>query len=71
VTRTYHVSQTLILPEAGQSLGTRLANARYVRPTDDSRLTLITCHPYGSLRNRLIVIARPAEHGSRSEPPEG
>jgi sortase A len=70
VSRTYHVSQTLILPEAGQPLGTRLANARYVLPTDDSRLTLVTCHPYGSLCNRLIVIARPAERGPASEPRE-
>ncbi len=70
VSRTFHVSQTLILPEAVQPLGTRLANARFVLPTEDSRLTLVTCHPYGSLRNRLIVIARPAERGSGFEPLE-
>lgn len=58
VSYTYHVSQTLILPEGGQPLEVRLENARYVVPTLDTRLTLVTCHPYGSLRNRLIVIAR-------------
>lgn len=57
--RTYAVSETLILPEAGQPLQVRIANARHAMPTDDERLTLITCHPYGSLRNRLIVIATP------------
>jgi len=57
---TYAVSEILILPEAGQPLDVRLENARYILPTGDERLTLVTCHPYGSLRNRLIVIAFPA-----------
>jgi len=70
ISRTYAVSQILILPEGGQRLEVRLANARYVLPTDDERLTLVTCHPYGSLRNRLIVIARPPEFNTSSEPPE-
>lgn len=70
VSRTYAVSQTLILPEAGQALEVRLANARYVLPADDERLTLVTCHPYGSLRNRLIVVARPSQSDAASEPPE-
>ena len=56
---TYAVTEVLILPEADQPLEVRLENARYVLPTDDERLTLVTCHPYGSLRNRLIVIAHP------------
>ena len=55
----YAVSETLTLREAGQSLEARLENARHILPTDDERLTLVTCHPYGSLRYRLIVIARP------------
>ena len=58
---TYEVSEILILPEGGQPLEVRLENARYILPTDDERLTLVTCHPYGSLRNRLIVIAFPQE----------
>jgi len=61
VAYTYAVSETLILPEAGQPLEVRRENARYILPTDDERLTIVTCHPYGSLRNRLIVIAMPAE----------
>ena len=56
---TYAVSETLILPEAGQPLEVRLENARYILPTGDERLTLVTCHPYGSLRYRLLVIAYP------------
>lgn len=56
---TYTVSSVLILPEAGQPIEVRLENARYILPTGDERLTLVTCHPYGSLRYRLIVIAFP------------
>jgi LPXTG-site transpeptidase (sortase) family protein len=62
VTYTYAVTDTLILPEAGQPIEVRIENARYIQPTSDERLTLVTCHPYGSLRNRLIVIAQPTEH---------
>lgn len=56
---TYTVHEVLILPEAGQPLAVRQANAAYTQPTDDERLTLVTCHPYGSLDNRLVVIAYP------------
>ncbi len=56
---TYTVAKMLILPEGGQPLEVRIQNAQYILPTDDERLTLVTCHPYGSLRNRLIVIAFP------------
>jgi sortase A len=58
---TYAISEILILPEADQPLEVRLENARYILPTGDERLTLVTCHPYGSLRYRLIVIAHPAQ----------
>ena len=56
----YRVKEKYILPEAGQQLEVRLQNALYVQGTLDERLTLVTCHPYGSLANRLIVIAVPA-----------
>jgi sortase A len=57
----YQIVESLILPEAGQPLSVRIANAQYAQPTEDERLTLITCHPYGSIRNRLIVIATPLQ----------
>jgi len=62
---TYTVSEMLILPEGGQPLEVRLENARHILPTDDERLTIVTCHPYGSLRNRLVVIARPIRMTNR------
>lgn len=58
-TYAYTVQEMYILPEAGQPLEVRLRNAQYIQPTADERLTLVTCHPYGSLRNRLVVIAFP------------
>jgi LPXTG-site transpeptidase (sortase) family protein len=60
LTYTYTVESLYILREANQPLEVRLENARYILPTTDERLTLVTCHPYGSIQNRLIVIARPA-----------
>ncbi len=57
VTYTYTVTEKLILPEAGQPIDVRIQNAQYVLPTADERLTLVTCHPYGSLANRLVIIA--------------
>jgi LPXTG-site transpeptidase (sortase) family protein len=56
----YRVGEKYILKEAGQSLEVRLENARYIQWTPDERLTLVTCHPYGSLANRLVLIAYPA-----------
>jgi LPXTG-site transpeptidase (sortase) family protein len=59
VSFTYSVTERLILPEANQPLEVRIENARHIQPTEDERITLVTCHPYGSLLNRLIVIAHP------------
>jgi len=57
---TYVVEENLILPEAGASDEERLANAAYIAPTDDERLTLVTCWPYWTNTHRVVVIARPA-----------
>ncbi len=59
-TYTYRVGEKHILPEAGQPLEVRLKNASYIQPTEDERVTLVTCHPYGSLANRLVIVAYPA-----------
>jgi len=58
-TYTYTVTERLILPEGGRSLEVRIQNAQYILPTEDERLTLVTCHPYNSLANRLLIIAHP------------
>jgi sortase A len=55
----YMVVQTMTLAEEGQPVETRLANARWILPTEDERVTLITCWPYDSNTHRLVVIALP------------
>ena len=63
----YRIAEMLILPEGGETLEVRAENARFIQPTADERVTLVTCYPYGSLRNRLIVIARPERSGIAAE----
>ncbi len=59
--RRYHymVVQTMTLAEEGQPPEVRAANARWILPTLDERVTLITCWPYTSNTHRLVVIALP------------
>jgi LPXTG-site transpeptidase (sortase) family protein len=59
--RRYVVHEVLILPEKDQPLEARLANARYLLPTDDERLTLVTCWPYENNTHRTVVMAFPQE----------
>jgi hypothetical protein len=53
----YRVTSFYRLSEAGVSLEQRLANARYMDPTPDAVLTLITCWPPWSNTYRLVVRA--------------
>jgi sortase A len=55
----YLVTNTMILPERDVSIEERLENARWILPSDDERVTLITCWPYFSNTHRLIIVARP------------
>lgn len=55
----YRVEQKEILRQAGASAEERRENARFIGPTDDERLTLVTCWPDTGNSHRLIVIARP------------
>ena len=63
--REYVVSLRKILPEKGQPLEVRLDNAKWIQPTSDERLTLVTCWPYTNNTHRLIVVALPADAPSR------
>ncbi len=58
----YVVVQTMTLAEQDQPLEIRQSNARWILPTDDERVTLITCWPYYANTHRLVVIARPLDH---------
>jgi len=55
---SYVVDRVDRIQELGQPLAQRLANAAVMGPTDDSRLTLITCWPNWAYTHRVIVVAR-------------
>ncbi len=55
----YKVTTRKIVPEAGQPEAVRMENAQWMLPTDDERLTLITCWPYTNNTHRLIIVAKP------------
>lgn len=56
---SYMVVNVMILPEKGQDFSVRLENARWLMPSEDERVTLITCWPATSNTHRLIIVARP------------
>ena len=56
----YVVSEVLFLLEAGQPASVRIKNGSYIKPTDDVRLTIVSCWPRDNNTHRLIVIAKPA-----------
>jgi sortase A len=56
---TYQVTEvTEPLLEVGASEAQRLANARYIQPTSDARVTLVTCWPYWTNTHRIVVVAQ-------------
>ena len=55
----YVVVFTAILEERNQPLEVRMANAEWIKATEDQRITLITCWPYGSNTHRVVVVAVP------------
>ena len=63
----YIITQKFLVREVGVPLETRIKNAQLIAPTQDERLTLVTCSQPGAT-HRLIVIARPAP---LEEPPHG
>lgn len=57
--RKYLVVLKTILPEKGQPLAVRQQNAKWIAPSADERLTLVTCWPRNNNTHRLIVVAVP------------
>jgi len=55
----YVVANKMILPEKYQQLDVRMDNARWIMPSMDERLTLVTCWPHTSNTHRLIIVASP------------
>ncbi len=54
----YLVTEKVLVREKGVPFEQRVANAQLIAPTDDERLTLVTCTGSGAT-HRLIIIARP------------
>ena len=61
--RTYVVAESFIVPETGVGEAERLENAKWIAPTEDERLTLVSCYPPWGNTHRSIVVARPVEDG--------
>jgi LPXTG-site transpeptidase (sortase) family protein len=55
----YQVTNRMILLELNQELAIRADNAQWIQPSQDERLTLVTCWPLNGNSHRLIVVARP------------
>lgn len=58
-TYRYVVEEKYIVKEKGEPIEVRLENNRFIEPTPDERLTLVSCWPYETNTHRVIVIARP------------
>lgn len=55
----YEVVNILILLEKDQSLDVRVENGKWLWPTIDERVTLVTCWPKYDNSHRLIIVAMP------------
>ena len=55
----YIVVQTMLLLEEDQPVEVRLENARWLLPSSDERVTLVTCWPPDGNTYRLVVVALP------------
>jgi sortase A len=55
----YRVTNRMILADLYQELEIRTANAQWIQPSQDERLTLVTCWPRNGNSHRLILVAQP------------
>jgi sortase A len=55
----YTITNKMILPERNEPLSVRFNNARWLLPSTDQRITLVTCWPFTSNTHRLIIVAVP------------
>jgi sortase A len=55
----YQIRLKMILRELGEPIDVRYANARWIMPSADERLTLVTCWPKTGNSHRLIIVAFP------------
>jgi len=55
----YAVADKFIVKDKGEPDEVRRANARWIGPFNEERVTLVTCWPYNNNTHRVIVIAKP------------
>jgi sortase A len=55
----YRVAEKHLVADEGQPTAVRARNARWILPTPDERLTLVTCAPAPHGDHRLIIVAHP------------
>jgi LPXTG-site transpeptidase (sortase) family protein len=55
----YVVNDKFIVKDKGEPDAVRRANAKWIGPFNEERLTLVTCWPYNNNTHRVIVIAQP------------
>jgi LPXTG-site transpeptidase (sortase) family protein len=55
----YQVVSNMLLPERFEPLSTRIENARWIEPSLDERITLVTCWPQDNNTHRVVIVAMP------------
>lgn len=60
-TYRYLVSQVMTFEERNATLEQRLENARWITPSEDERITLVSCWPPRSNSHRIMVIGTPVD----------
>lgn len=65
---TYQVERVLIVPETNASAEQRRENAQWIEPTEETRLTLVSCWPRNDNTHRIIVVAHPSSPARRRPP---
>jgi len=57
----YRIKLKMLLRELGEPIEVRYENARWIMPSADERLTLVTCWPETGNSHRLIIVAFPVD----------
>jgi sortase (surface protein transpeptidase) len=52
----------MLIPERFTPIEERIANAAWIMPSEDVRLTLITCWPPDSNTARIVIVAFPIDN---------
>ncbi len=64
----YIIEDKFIVKDKGEPDAVRRANAKWIGPFNDERLTLVTCWPYNNNTHRVIVIGKPTNQEQLTGP---